>query len=257
MFLARSAAIRALFIGAVLVHAPGLSSAAEWNYNLADTTYGPYAWGNLEGYETCGTGQQQSPTDLGTSTTASLSKISFKYRPASLNVVNNGHTIQVNVDNGSTIEIGADSYRLLQFHFHAPSEHSQHGARFPMEVHFVHVDNAGTLAVVGAFIEEGAQNEVIHAIWAIAPHEQGSASSSELINQVSLVGGAGAGDAYYNYNGSLTTPPCTEGVRWHVLNQPIEASADQISHFISLLHDGHNSRPVQELNGRDILQRVH
>lgn len=257
MSVARSAVFRSLLLGAVLASAPGLSAAAEWNYNLADTTYGPYAWGSIEGYETCGTGQQQSPVDLGTSSAANLSKISFKYKPAPLNVVNNGHTIQVNVDNGSTIVIGENSYRLLQFHFHTPSEHSQHNVRFPMEVHFVHVDNAGTLAVVGAFIEEGATNEVIEAIWDMAPHEPGSASSSELINQVSLVGGAGAGAAYYNYSGSLTTPPCTEGVRWHVLNQPIEASADQISHFISLLHDGHNSRPVQELNGRTILRRVH
>lgn len=255
MSVARSALFKSLLVGVSLAITSGLTAASEWNYNLSDTTYGPTAWGNLEGYETCGTGLKQSPVDLGTSTVAHLSKISFKYQPAALNVVNNGHTIQVNVDNGSTITIGRDTYRLLQFHFHAPSEHSMNAYRYPMEVHFVHVDNAGTLAVVGAFIQEGAANSVIQAIWDVAPHEEGSVSSSATINQLKLVGDA-AGKEYYNYSGSLTTPPCTEGVRWHVLDEAIEASAEQISHFIGLLHDGHNSRPVQDLNGRTVLHRV-
>ena len=255
MSIARSTVWKSLLVGASLVITSGFTFASEWNYNLSDSTYGPTAWGNLEGYETCGAGLKQSPVDLGTSRVAQLSKISFKYKPAALNVVNNGHTIQVNVDNGSTITIDQDTYRLLQFHFHAPSEHSKHAYRYPMEVHFVHVDNAGTLAVVGAFIQEGAANNVIQAIWDVAPHEEGSVSSPSKINPLRLVGGGNAGKEYYNYSGSLTTPPCTEGVRWHVLNGTIEASAEQISHFVGLLHDGHNSRPVQDLNDREVLQR--
>lgn len=257
MSVLRSMLSKSFLVGASLSIASGLTFAAQWNYNLGDTMHGPTAWGNLEGYETCNTGLKQSPVDIGTSNIADLAKIKFRYRQAPLNVVNNGHTIQVNVDNGSTITIGKDSYRLLQFHFHAPSEHSVNDYRYPMEVHFVHVNEAGTLAVVGAFIQEGAANSVIQEIWDVAPHEEGSVSSPSTINPLSLIGGRSAGKEYYNYSGSLTTPPCTEGVRWHVLEEPIEASAEQISHFIGLLQDGHNSRPVQDLNGRQVLRRVH
>ena len=242
-------------LGAILALATSVAFAAEWNYNLSDTVHGPAAWGSIEGYELCGTGQKQSPIDLGKSSDFRLSKIAFNYNPAALNVVNNGHTIQVNVDNGSTITIGKEAYRLLQFHFHTPSEHSKNSKRFPMEVHFVHVNSAGVLAVVGAFIKEGRANSVIQAIWDIAPHAAGSVSSPATIDPRALLGGRDAGAEYYNYSGSLTTPPCTEGVRWHVLNGSIEASAEQIAHFVSLLHDGHNSRPVQDLNGRKVLKR--
>lgn len=255
MSVERSQFLKSLLLGISLTIAAALVQASEWNYNLSDTVHGPYAWGSIEGYETCGTGQKQSPIDLNKASRADLSKISFNYKDAALNVVNNGHTIQVNVDNGSTITIGKETYRLLQFHFHAPSEHSKYGYRYPMEVHFVHVNNAGVLAVVGAFIKEGRENDVIGAIWKLAPHEAGTVSSTSTIKQRRLLGGYDAGEEYYNYSGSLTTPPCSEGVRWHVLEDAIEASAEQIQHFVELLHDGHNSRPVQELNGRKVLKR--
>lgn len=246
---------RSILLAASLSLVSAAAIAADWNYDLSDTVHGPNAWGTIEGYETCGTGQKQSPIDLNRAYRADISKIIFNYKEAALNVVNNGHTIQVNVDNGSTISIGKETYRLLQFHFHSPSEHTRYGYAYPMEVHFVHVNNAGTLAVVGVFIKQGRANEVIEAIWKLAPHEAGTVTSSETIKQRRLLGGYDTGEEYFNYHGSLTTPPCTENVRWHVLDDAIEASAEQIEHFKHLLHEGHNARPVQELNGRKVLVR--
>lgn len=245
-----------LFYGVTLAISLTAASASSWNYDLSDTIAGPNAWGSIAGDETCGTGQHQSPIDLADAQASRLNKISFHYNDATLNVVNNGHTIQVNVDNGSTISIGSETYRLLQFHFHSPSEHTKNGRNYPMEVHFVHVNNAGVLAVVGAFIREGQTNAVMQAIWDIAPHHEGTATATTTIKQRRLLGNQEAGEEYFNYSGSLTTPPCTEGVRWHVMDDAIEASADQIEFFVHLLHEGHNNRPVQNLNGRQLLKRV-
>ena len=246
----------ALSFGMALAISLGTVYASTWNYDLTDSAAGPNAWGNIAGYETCGNGQHQSPIDIADAQSARLNKIDFHYNDAALNVVNNGHTIQVNVDNGSTITIGNESYRLLQFHFHSPSEHTKNSHHYPMEVHFVHVNNAGVLAVVGAFISEGHHNEVMQAIWDIAPHHEGTATATKSIKQRRLLGKQEAGEEYFNYSGSLTTPPCTENVRWHVVAEPIEASADQIEFFVHLLHEGHNNRPVQNLNGRELLKRV-
>lgn len=228
-----------------------VSIAGEFNYDFNDNVHGPFAWGTIEGYETCGTGLKQSPIDLTNAKKTKLSELKFSYNPATLDVVNNGHTIQVNVDNGSTLTIGAETFRLLQFHFHTPSEHAKNGYRFPMEAHFVHVNSDGVLAVVGVFMKEGRHNSTIQAIWDAAPHTEGEVHVDASINQTRLLGSDDEDEEYFAYDGSLTTPPCSEGVRWHVLDDTIEVSHEQIEFFEEIIHGG-NARHLQELNGRTI-----
>ncbi len=225
--------------------------AAEWNYNLSDDHYGPDAWGHLEGFELCGTGTSQSPIDLAGAVTGKLASLDINYKRTELDVVNNGHTIQVNIANGSSLTINGKKFTLAQFHFHSPSEHAKHGYRYPMEAHFVHKADDGEIAVIGVFIKEGDHNHTIQKIWDIAPHHEGEAHSNSMINPSKLIGDDA--DTYYGYSGSLTTPPCSEGLRWHVMDETIEASREQINFFVALLHDGHNARPVQELNGRTVI----
>lgn len=226
--------------------------AEGWNYNLADTHYGPYAWGQLAGNELCAKGTSQSPIDLAGAVKGQLATLDINYKRTSLDVVNNGHTIQVNISNGSNLQIKGKTFKLLQFHFHSPSEHARNGYRYPMEAHFVHKADDGEIAVIGVFIKEGLHNRTLQKIWDIAPHHEGEASSQRMINPSSLIGDEA--DEYYGYSGSLTTPPCSEGLRWHVMSETIEASREQIDFFVELLHDGHNARPIQDLNGRSVIK---
>jgi len=220
----------------------GPVTAAEWNYDVTDSVHGPYAWGSLEGNEACN-GSAQSPIDLGVAHEGRLPNLRISYLTTELDVVNNGHTIQVNINNGSKLTINGKVYTLLQFHFHSPSEHVVNGYAYPMEAHFVNKAADGTLAVIGVFIKEGEHNRTLQKIWDVAPHGEGEAHSDIRINPSKLLGDED--DEYYGYQGSLTTPPCSEIVTWNVLEEPIEASREQIDHFISLLHEGHNARPTQ------------
>jgi carbonic anhydrase len=224
-------------------------AASEWNYNLSDEHAGPGAWGTLEGNEACH-GSAQSPIDLGSAQEGHLPKLQINYKRTDLAVVNNGHTIQVNISNGSTLKINGKSYTLLQFHFHSPSEHGVNGYRYPMEAHFVNKAADGSLAVIGVFIKEGKVNPTLQKIWDIAPEHEGEASADIRINPSKLLGDEE--NVYYGYHGSLTTPPCSEIVTWNVLDETISASREQIEHFVSLLHDGHNARPIQPVNGRTV-----
>jgi len=222
--------------------------SAEWNYDLSDDQYGPYAWGTIDGFETCGNGTQQSPIDLDATDDKGSTNLVFDYEKTDLSVLNNGHTIQVNVSNKSTLDVGKRSYRLLQFHFHTPSEHAVKGYQYPMEAHFVHIDDNGVLAVVGVFIKEGSHNDDLQLILDNVPHSVGENVTEDSIKPQDLISSK---LGYLRYKGSLTTPPCSEGVRWHVLEDEIEASHEQIEEFEVLLHHG-NARPLQDLNGRSI-----
>lgn len=214
---------------------------------------GPGKWGSLKhDYELCGKGHQQSPINIDQSGKGeNLGAIAFSYSSTPLKVLNNGHTIQANYQPGSSIRIGEETYNLLQLHFHSPSEHQVKGASSNMEMHLVHKNDKGQLAVVGVMIKEGKADANIQAIWDNIPSE---------INKVKEVSGVSinATDmlpqdrSYYHYSGSLTTPPCSEGVSWFVLKTPMEASAEQISKFLSVVHE--NARPVQPLHGRSIVE---
>jgi len=221
----------------------------HWEYE--GNTDGPGQWGQLDDrFAACSTGKAQSPIDLKSPVEASLTNIKFDYKPSALNIFNNGHTVQVNYDAGSSITFNETKFDLLQFHFHHPSEHTLDGKAFAMELHFVHKSAAGNLAVVGVMITEGKENEALKSVFDNLPTTKGDPQPTQLMTDAGKIIPHNAG--YYTYSGSLTTPPCTEGVRWLVLNQPIELSAAQIEAFGKIFEL--DARPVQALNDRDLLE---
>lgn len=224
-------------------------AAPHWSYGGHD---GPQNWGELSPrFKVCELGIQQSPIDIKGAIGAKLNDVSVDYRPVPLEILNNGHTIQVNTANGGTARIAGQSYELLQYHFHSPSEHTVDGRAFPMECHFVHIDKkTGKLAVLGVFIEPGAPNETLSALWANMPKTSGAKNAVAGVS-VLPSGLLPAGRDLYRYHGSLTTPPCSEIVLWTVFRQPVQASRRQIAAFTSLYPN--NARPVQQLFRRFLL----
>jgi carbonic anhydrase len=190
---------------------------------------------------------QQSPIDIANPNQADLENISFDYGTTALNILNNGHTVQVNYDSGSSIMLDGKTYNLVQFHFHTPSEHTVNNQSYAMEVHFVHSDASGNLAVVGVLVTAGAENSAYAPILNNAPAEE---AEEETIAGVTIDADdlLPTSKRYFTYGGSLTTPPCSEGVKWLVLVEPIEMSQAQIDALANILHN--NNRPVQSLNGR-------
>lgn len=225
---------------------PGRGEAPHWGY---EGEAGPDHWGDNPDWALCSTGTEQSPTDIASASPLNPADITFGYDPSQLTIVNNGHTIQVNYDAGSTIEVGGKSYELKQFHFRALSEHTVDGAHTPMEMHLVHQAEDGQYAVVGVFINSGSNaNSAFEPIWANLPAEAGEphAIDGVMVNADDLLP---VERTYWRYNGSFTTPPCTEGVQWLVLNTDISLSDGQISAFTDIV-DG-NYRPVLALNDRE------
>ncbi len=219
-----------------------------WGY---EGKIGPERWARLSrDYRVCGRGTTQSPIDISGFSGASVEPIEFDYNLTPLEIVHNGHTVQVNYRPGSGITVEGKRYELLQFHFHTPSEHAVAGRRAAMEVHFVHQSADGELAVVGALMQVGEENLALREPWAIMPKKAGKPRREDrvLINGRDLLP---HDKSYYRYMGSLTTPPCSEGVNWYVLTQPITASMEQIKKFAALV--GPNNRPVQPVNNRLVL----
>jgi carbonic anhydrase len=162
--------------------------------------------------------------------------------------LDNGHTIQVNVPPGSELHVNGRTYRLGQFHFHEPGEHHVDGQTYPMEIHLVHQDTKGHIVVLALLVETGSPNQSLAALWNMLPTTEGEQGSERTFNPRDLLP---TGTHHFSYHGSLTTPPCTEGVQWIVLRDPVSMSARQVAQFVSII--GHNARPVQPLHGR----RVH
>ena len=227
----------------------------HWGYENSAETVGPAQWGELPGDNACSVGKQQSPIGLAltgarAATPAPGPALAFDYHASKLAMINNGHTVQMNVDSGSTVSEAAATYRLVQFHFHAPSEHTLNGKHFPLEIHLVHVNAAGAPAlVVGVFVEEGSINAALATAFDSLPKQQGDARApaGALVDANGLLPAAAA---HFAYDGSLTTPPCSEGIRWRVMGTPITMSKAQIDAFRSLPHLGHTARPVQPAGGR-------
>jgi carbonic anhydrase len=240
----------AAFAAAVLTAgAPAIAQehAAHWSYS---GPHGPEHWGAEDpAFATCGTGVRQSPIDIEAATVAALPAIEFSYRAFPLTVTDTHHTFQVNVPQGSGgISVGGEHYELVQFHFHHPSEERIHGKRYAMVAHLVHKNDKGELAVVAVLIHQGAANAALQPIFDNFPAE-GSESKVAGTNEdpMQLLP---AKRGYYTFDGSLTTPPCTEHVHWFVLKEPIQASADQVGLFAKRYP--HNARPTQPLNARNV-----
>lgn len=242
------AVVLTLLLSLLLAGAVAAQEHVHWSYEGKE---GPEHWGELSpDFALCAAGVEQSPVDIPASAAVNPADLVFNYQPSALKIQNNGHTIQVDYDPGSTLEVDGVPYELWQFHFHGPSEHTLNGEFSPMEMHLVHRSAEGGLVVVGVMIEGGDENEALAPVWGNLPAEE---MEAETIPGASVDANAllPAERSYYRYNGSLTTPPCTEGVKWLVMSTPIELSGDQIAAFEEIIHA--NYRPVQPLNEREFL----
>ena len=225
----------------------------HWGYSGEE---GPEHWGNIDPkYAECKLGGSQSPIDINaqnTIKTIGLDAIKFDYKTGATSIVNNGHTVQVNIAAGSTITIDDKTFELKQFHFHAPSENHIDGKSFPLEAHFVHVAKDGSLAVVAVLFKDGVENPIISKVWEKMPHKTGKQNefklSAAMINKMLPLD-----KTYYRFDGSLTTPPCSEGVRWFVMKNNPEVSAGEVNEFAHIMHHP-NNRPIQPTYARKVLQ---
>jgi carbonic anhydrase len=220
-----------------------------WTYGGAT---GAEHWSELDPeYAACNTGKQQSPIDIRNAEKAELPAIRFEYKSGPLKyLINNGHTIRVNYHDapgsGNFLIVGDKRYQLTQFHFHHPSEEYIHGKPFDMVVHFMHQASDGQLAGVAVFLKRGSANATIRQIWDHMPKTESKEEDAGV--EVNPAGLVPHDTAYYTYMGSLTAPPCTEGVTWFVLRTPVDISPEEIKAFTKLYP--HDVRPVQPLNGR-------
>lgn len=242
----RLLALSALFLVGTFASA---QSAAHWSY---EGKTGPLNWGKLEpDYKACSQGKEQSPIDIrGAHLNKSLQPIEFHYIGGPVTLVNNGHTVQVNVDPGSYIIAGGVRYDLQQFHFHHPSEEAVKGKLSDMVIHLVHKSADGKLAVVAVrlTVDRGDANAVLATLW---QHLPTTAGATEKVSDMVNAGGLLPADrGYWTFMGSLTTPPCTEGVRWFVFEKDLSISRAQLRQFADLYPI--NSRPLQETHGRRI-----
>jgi carbonic anhydrase len=231
------------------------TAEGHWGY-AADN--GPQFWGDF-GFPTCGEGTSQSPINVVTGDAVPAdasygqSKVRFSYAgPVPVSILNNGHSVQANLDGVRSIEVGGVISTLNQFHFHTQSEHTVNGTPADMEMHFVHTAANGTLTVIGVFIEEGAANRELQKIWNDLPEEEGDGPMLRAFNLMQVL--PEGRRSTYRYSGSLTTPGCDEGVNWILMEEPITLSAEQIEDFRAIFSGGEfpegNRRPTQPLNGR-------
>jgi len=245
----RSLGFSFIITGICLASSVLAAEKAQWGYSGPE---GPEHWGELDPqFTVCSTGKNQSPVDLTGMVESELPPIVFNYQSGDNEILNNGHTIQVNYNLANTIRVDGQEFELKQFHFHSPSENTIEGQSFPMEAHFVHIDKGGNIAVVALLYKQGEPNVELEKSWALMPENSGdkkaiprSISPNTLLPKIR---------DYYRFSGSLTTPPCTEGVLWLVMKNFNTASKEQIEKFSHTMHHP-NNRPVQPLNGRLVLK---
>ena len=253
--------------------APKKHNKPHWAYSGSE---GPSHWGSLaKEYSTCSAGHNQSPINLTSTTPDKLFKLNFNYQSVPMSILNNGHTIQINyntvnnsdenkieiggksylmssaVQHNSSISISGEVYKLLQIHFHSPSEHQVVGESFPLEAHFVHINAQNQLAVIGVIFKLGNSNNFLSKLWKQMPT---SAGPAKTYNNILVNGGEllPENKSHYHYRGSLTTPPCSEGVRWFVMKNHTQVSQSQVHKFNSIV--GKNNRPIQPRNQRFVLR---
>jgi carbonic anhydrase len=240
-------AIPALFVATTICCASQAQAEGQhWSYGKHG---GPTEWGELDQtFAPCKLGKVQSPIDIRGAKAVELPAIKFDYKPSPLKVIDNGHTIQVNYAPGSSIDVGGTRYELLQFHFHKPSEEKINGKSHAMVAHLVHKGADGKLAVIAVLLDKGGANPTIGEIWKNLPKEkEKEISVKATVDAAALLPGS---RGYYTFPGSLTTPPCSEGVRWFVLKTPVRITEGEITAFGKLYPM--NARPTQPLNGRAI-----
>ncbi|WP_282692708.1 carbonic anhydrase family protein [Streptomyces sp. CC208A] len=236
-------------------HSDGKGGKAEkkegvhWGYEGAEA---PMNWASLaEDFEACEAGHEQSPIDLADAKAAEApadKAITIDYEPVTAELVNNGHTVQANVSAGGGIVVDGTSYDLKQFHFHLPSEHTEEGRHTAMELHFVHADKNGGLAVVGVLMDEKAGASAFADLFKKLPPKEGA--PVKITQAFDLTAFLPGDRDQYRYGGSLTTPPCTEGVKWTVLKDPVRVAPAEVAAYKAMFPKG--NRPTQPLNERKL-----
>jgi len=241
----------ALFSVASIAAAGTLVAAEGTHWSYSGPT-GPEHWAELSPESAaCGIGFNQSPVDITETVEADLDTLEFEYRAKATSMINNGHTFQINVAPGSFMRAGDDEFQLVQFHFHSPSEHQVKGELFQLEAHFVHTNERGDLAVVGILYRSGKWNKDLEQLGTIAPTEINQPVPLDMdLTELELYTDH---ETYYRYSGSLTTPPCTEGVRWFILKTPGHIAVEQAETFVELI--GEDARGPQPQNARIILEK--
>jgi carbonic anhydrase len=220
-----------------------------WDYSEA---HGPSHWGELKPeFAPCKSGHHQSPIDIRNPQKADLPPIQFDYKPAPLDIIDNGHTIEIMYGPGSFISVAGNKYELKQFHFHRPSEEKINGKGYEMAVHLVHANQQGKLAVVAVLLKKGQDNPLVDELWKDIPGEK---EKEEVFKNIKIDADTllPADHGYYTFTGSLTTPPCSEDVTWYVMKHPVSLSAAEIERFSKLYRD--DARPTQPLYDRVVLE---
>lgn len=237
-----------LLLVAFLVGTAIAEGDVHWSYS---GTQGPEHWGELsEAFAACSEGRNQSPIDIVDPIEADLGAIRLAYGGSTTAVLNNAHTLEIDVGPGNRLDVQGQVFELVQFHLHSPSEHRIQGKSFPLEAHFVHSNDRGELAVLAVLFHEGPANSGLATIGATAPRQVGRSEPLDApVAELELVPET---RAYYRYSGSLTTPPCTEGVIWLVLEATSTVAEAQVEGFVKLI--GEDARPPQPLNGRVVLR---
>lgn len=241
------AALLALGMGIL----PATSFASHWGYEGKES---PEHWGEIdEAYKTCQTGMNQSPVNIDATLKAQLAPLLTHYTDGPVTLLNNGHTLQATMKRGAPDSITLDNvtYTLQQFHFHAPSENTVHGKHYAMEMHLVHVNAEGEIAVVAVMFDKGEANEALEDLWRNIPSVVDQ--STTLKHNLDINRLLPADKTYWRFSGSLTTPPCSEGVTWLILKHPLTLSASQQEKFTHTMHH-ENNRPVQPLHGRIVVE---
>jgi len=222
----------------------------HWSYGGPE---GPSNWAKLDSrYRLCGSGKSQSPVNIRLKAVyqGALPELEFQYHPAPFHITDNGHSVQVDVAPGSSLHVGTDRYELIQFHFHHPSEEEIDGKRFDMVAHLVHRNSKGALAVVAIPLKVGHENPLLATLWSSLPKpgDHHEVIARQAINAADLVP---SDHGYFTYTGSLTTPPCSENVRWMILKTTEEISKAQLDDFAARYPN--DARPIQRLNGRHVI----
>ena len=226
-------------------HRSGAEAAhAHWDYAGSG---GPDTWGQMKPeFARCSSGTRQSPIDIRDGIKVNLDPVQFDYKPSAFRVLDNGHTVQVNVGPGNSIDVGGRRYELVQFHFHRPSEERINGRQFDMVAHLVHKDIDNRLAVVAVLLDRGSAHPLVQNVWNNLPLEKGDEVAARTTIDLNAL--LPTERSYFTYMGSLTTPPCSEGVLWMVMKAPMPISNEQIGIFARLYPM--NARPIQSVSGR-------
>ncbi|MGP8305816.1 carbonic anhydrase [Vibrio sp. YIC-376] len=223
----------------------GSAHAANWGY---EGNHGPEHWGEFA--SECAQGKNQSPINIQSATQSELAKLQLDYKGKAISLTNNGHTLQTSLEGENNLLIDGKEFNLKQFHFHTPSENHVDGKSYPLEAHYVHADKDGNLAVVAVFFEKGDANPALEKLLETIPEKDNNVTIRAPFDTSALIP---SDKDYYRFNGSLTTPPCSEGVRWFVIKEPQTISAEQTEKFEKAM--GENNRPVQPLNARMVLTK--